>query len=74
MPELLDALRRARVPEVGDLAVLIYRYIFILFATFRSMRMPPPAAWLCRRCAACARRAGYTAAAGAQLPAGTGVL
>ena len=39
MPELLDALRRARVPEVvGDLAVLIYRYIFILFATFRSMR------------------------------------
>ena len=29
----------ARVPEVvGDLAVLIYRYIFILFATFRSMR------------------------------------
>ena len=39
VPELLDALRRARVPEVvGDLAVLIYRYIFILFATFRSMR------------------------------------
>ena len=38
VPELLDALRRARVPEVvGDLAVLIYRYIFILFATFRSM-------------------------------------
>ncbi len=36
---MLDALRRARVPEVvGDLAVLIYRYIFILFATFRSMR------------------------------------
>ena len=39
VPELLDALRCARVPEVvGDLAVLIYRYIFILFATFRSMR------------------------------------
>ena len=29
----------AAAPEVvGDLAVLIYRYIFILFATFRSMR------------------------------------
>lgn len=50
VPELLDALRRARVPEVvGDLAVLIYRYIFILFATFRSMRdarRQPPG--LCR--------------------------
>ena len=48
VPELLDALRRARVPEVvGDLAVLIYRYIFILFAAFRSMR------------AAAASRLGY---------------
>ncbi len=49
VPELLDALRRARVPEVvGDLAVLIYRYIFILFATVpqHGRRRQPPG--LCR--------------------------
>lgn len=63
VPELLDALRRARVPEVvGDLAVLIYRYIFILFATFRSMRDAAASRLgYAGRCAACARRAGYTA-------------
>ena len=39
VPELLRALRRAHMPEVvGDLAVLIYRYIFILLSTVHSMR------------------------------------
>lgn len=39
LPELLQVLRRARVPAVVvELAVLIYRYIFILFATFRDMK------------------------------------
>lgn len=39
LPELLEVLRRARVPAVViELAVLIYRYIFLLLATFRDMR------------------------------------
>ncbi len=38
MPELLAVLRRAHVPAVvTDLAVLIYRYIFLLFATYHEM-------------------------------------
>ncbi|MFR8462368.1 MAG: CbiQ family ECF transporter T component [Ruthenibacterium lactatiformans] len=64
VPELLDALCGARVPEVvGDLAVLICRYIFILFATFtqHAGRRRQPHWAMPGRCAACARRAGYTA-------------
>lgn len=39
LPELLAVLRRAHVPAiVVELAVLIYRYIFILLATFRDMK------------------------------------
>lgn len=39
LPEILQVLRRAHVPSViVELAVLIYRYIFILLATFREMR------------------------------------
>lgn len=39
LPELLAVLRRAHVPTiVVELAVLIYRYIFILLATFRDMK------------------------------------
>lgn len=39
LPELLQVLRRAHVPAVVvELAVLIYRYIFILFVTFRDMK------------------------------------
>lgn len=39
LPELLQVLRRAHVPAVVvELAVLIYRYIFILFATFRDRK------------------------------------
>ena len=48
MPELLAALRRLRVPGILlDLAVLIYRYIFILLSAHREMR------------AAAASRLGY---------------
>lgn len=39
LPELLEVLRRARIPAIViELAVLIYRYIFLLLATFRDMR------------------------------------
>ena len=39
LPELLSVLRRAHVPAIiVELAVLIYRYIFILLATFRDMK------------------------------------
>ena len=39
LPELLQVLRRAHVPAiVVELSVLIYRYIFILLATFRDMK------------------------------------
>lgn len=39
LPELLAVLRRAHVPAIMvELAVLIYRYIFILLATFREMK------------------------------------
>lgn len=39
LPELLQVLRRAHVPAiVVELSVLIYRYIFILLATFREMK------------------------------------
>lgn len=39
MPELLDVLRRVRIPSIMiELAVLIYRYIFILLVTFRNMK------------------------------------
>ena len=39
LPELLAVLRHAHVPPiVVELAVLIYRYIFILLATFRDMK------------------------------------
>ncbi|OUP03962.1 cobalt ECF transporter T component CbiQ [Anaerofilum sp. An201] len=39
LPELLEVLRRARIPAVvTELAVLMYRYIFLLLATFRDMR------------------------------------
>lgn len=39
LPELLEVLRRARIPAIViELAVLIYRYLFILLATFREMR------------------------------------
>lgn len=39
LPELLAVLRRGHVPAVVlELAVIIYRYIFILLATFRDMR------------------------------------
>ena len=75
VPELLDALRRARVPEVvGDLAVLIYRYIFILFATFRSMRDAAASRLGYAGPVRSLRTTGIRRAAGAQLPAGTGVL
>lgn len=48
MPQLLSALRRLRVPDILlDLAVLIYRYIFILLSVSREMR------------AAAASRLGY---------------
>lgn len=39
LPELLEVLRRVRIPAIViELAVLIYRYIFLLLATFRDMR------------------------------------
>lgn len=39
LPELLEVLRRAHVPAVVvELAVLIYRYIFILYAAFRDRK------------------------------------
>lgn len=39
LPELLAVLRRVHVPAIMvELAVLIYRYIFILLATFRDMK------------------------------------
>ena len=39
LPEVLEVLRRARIPAVvTELAVLMYRYIFLLLATFRDMR------------------------------------
>lgn len=39
LPEILQVLRRIHVPSVVVmLAVLIYRYIFILLATFREMK------------------------------------
>ncbi len=39
LPELLEVLRRVRLPDIViELAVLIYRYIFILLATFHDMR------------------------------------
>lgn len=39
MPELLSALRKAHVPGIMvELAVLIYRYIFIMFSTYQSMK------------------------------------
>lgn len=39
MPELLGVLRRMHTPDVVvDLAVLIYRYIFLLLATYGDMR------------------------------------
>ena len=39
LPEILQVLRRVHVPSVVVmLAVLIYRYIFILLATFRNMK------------------------------------
>lgn len=39
LPELLEVLRRVRIPSIViELAVLIYRYIFLLLATFRDMR------------------------------------
>lgn len=39
LPELLAVLRRGHVPAIiVELAVLIYRYIFILLATFRDMK------------------------------------
>ena len=39
MPELLGVLRRLPVPDVVmDLAILIYRYLFVLLATYENMR------------------------------------
>lgn len=39
IPELIAVCRRVHVPEVIiELAVLIYRYIFILFSTFHDMK------------------------------------
>lgn len=39
MPEILAVLRKAHVPSVViELAVLIYRYIFILLSTYRNRR------------------------------------
>lgn len=39
MPEVLSVLRRIHMPDVVmDLAVLIYRYIFLLLATWEDMR------------------------------------
>lgn len=39
MPELLSTLRKAHVPGIMvELAVLIYRYIFIMFSTYHSMK------------------------------------
>lgn len=38
VPEILSVLRRARVPAVvTELAVLIYRYLFVLLSLYRSM-------------------------------------
>lgn len=39
MPEILGVLRRAHIPSlVIELALLIYRYIFVLLATWREMQ------------------------------------
>lgn len=39
MPEILSVLRRAHVPSVmTELAVFIYRYIFVLLSVYQSMR------------------------------------
>lgn len=39
VPEVLSVLRRAHVPSVvTELAVLIYRYLFVLLSLYRSMR------------------------------------
>lgn len=39
LPELLQVLRRVHIPAVVvELAVLVYRYIFLLLATFRDMK------------------------------------
>ena len=39
MPEILSVLRRARVPSViTELAVLIYRYLFVLLSVYQSMK------------------------------------
>lgn len=39
MPEIIAVLRQAHVPSViTDLAILIYRYIFLLFDTYHKMR------------------------------------
>lgn len=39
MPELLSTLRKAHVPGIMiELAILIYRYIFIMFSTYHSMK------------------------------------
>lgn len=47
VPEVLSVLRRLRMPGVLlDLAILIYRYIFILQTACRGMRSPLPAAWV----------------------------
>lgn len=52
MPEILSVLRRAHVPAViTELAVLIYRYLFVLLSAFRAMKD------------AAASRLGYSGAA-----------
>ena len=39
MPEILSVLRRAHVPSVmTELAVLIYRYLFVLLSVYQSMK------------------------------------
>lgn len=39
VPEILTVLRRAHVPQVmTELAVLIYRYLFVLLSAYRDMR------------------------------------
>ena len=39
MPEILSVLRRARVPSVmTELAVLIYRYLFVLLSAYETMQ------------------------------------